>query len=303
MPTSLKQMGEFDFIKHLRKNAAVTNDVVLGIGDDAAVIKSSGNDLELLATDMLVANIHFNKKDLPQAIGRKALACNISDIAAMGGWPKAAVVSIGVPAGTAVKFLKAIFDGMNKCAKEYKVALVGGDTVRAKELVINVALTGRVAKRNLISRSGAEVGDQIFVTGPLGGSLKSGRHLSFKPRVIEAQFLCRNYKPHAMIDISDGLVADLQHILDESRVGAVLYEEKIPLNHKATLQGALYDGEDFELICTLSKTKAEQLLKDADKKKYDFACIGEIVAEGKGLHMATRKGNRQKLNVKGYRHF
>ena len=178
---------------------------------------------------------------------------------------------------------------------------MGGDTVASKGVVINVALLGEARRQDIVYRKGAKLGDGVFVTGPLGGSLASGRHLTFIPRVSEAQFLVRKCKPHAMIDISDGLVADLGHILEESRVGAVLEEKALPLNKGATLANALYDGEDFELLFTLPPATGKKQLAVISGRR--FYKIGTVVSQKAGLTMIDRQEQRRPLPRRGYTHF
>src|SRR5208283_3393668 len=150
--------------------------------------------------------------------------------------------------------------GMQRTAKAFDISIVGGDTIKSDKIVINVALLGLVEKRNLITRDGARAGDRIFVTGPLGGSFKSGRHLNFSPRLAQARFLVEKFKPSAMMDISDGLSGDLDHILKAGRVGARLDHASIPRHKGVSLSQALNDGEDFELLYMLSAAKARKLM-------------------------------------------
>src|SRR3989338_7822718 len=244
MFTKLSQIGEFGFINLLRKykgsGAAVVEGrkprggyghepyVVHGIGDDTAVVPLDAKRYLLFTTDMLMVGVHFTRTAPARAIGRKALACSISDIAAMGGLPRYAVVSLGVPGNLSWDFVRDLYKGMDTLARQFGVAIVGGDTIKSEKIVINVSLTGEVSKKDVVYRRGAREGDQIFVTGPFGKSLSTGRHLKFTPRVTEARYLIRHAKPTSMIDISDGLAADLGHILEESKVVAILEENEIP---------------------------------------------------------------------------
>jgi thiamine-monophosphate kinase len=235
-------------------------------------------------------------------IGHKAIASSISDIAAMGGIPKFALVSLGAPASAPWAVISQISKGIQRTAKKFHVEIVGGDTIEAKKIIINVALTGEAKHNEVVYRGGARAGDQIFVTGPLGGSLASGRHLRFCPRIAESRYLVKKCKPTAMIDISDGLVADLGHILRESRVGAVIEQDLIPRNPDAALGDALYDGEDFELLFTVSPSKARDLTRSRTGK-YRFYRIGQIIAGNRDLRIKTSSGRLKKVNIKGYTHF
>jgi thiamine-monophosphate kinase len=229
----------------------------------------------------------------PQAIGHKALACSISDIAAMGGYPTFAVVSIGIPKNLPVRFIKEVYQGIGRTARAFNVSIVGGDTIKTDKIVINVALLGLVKKKDLVTREGAKAGDWIFVTGPLGGSFKSGRHLNFTPRLAQARFLVENFKPNAMMDISDGLSGDLNHILKASRVGACLDQASIPRQRRVSLSQALNDGEDFELLFTLSPKSAGSLMDwQAVHKSFYFYPIGTISADVK-----------ERIDPKSYSHF
>ena len=289
----ISQLGEFGLIDALKKFAPVSKAVIKGIGDDAAVLPYNKNKYLLLTTDMLAEDAHFTRRMPPQAIGHKALACNISDIAAMGGWPTFAVVSIGVPKNLSVSFIKEVYKGIQRTAKAFNVSIVGGDTIKTDKIVINVALLGLVEKKYLVTRDGAKAGDWIFVTGPLGGSLKSGRHLNFTPRLAQARFLVENFKPNAMMDISDGLAGDLNHILKASKVGARLDHASIPRHKGVSLSQALNDGEDFELLFTLSPIKAvRSWIGRPSKRSFYFYPIGTITANVK-----------EKIDSKSFTHF
>lgn len=296
MSLRLSQLGEFGLIDLLKKYQGSGAAVIKGIGDDTAVVPLDKKRYLLLTTDMLMEGVHFKRSAPSAAIGHKALACSISDIAAMGGVPRYALVSLGVPGNLPWAFVRDLYKGMDALAREFGVAIVGGDTIKSKKIVINVVLTGEVNKMEVVYRKGARPGDVIFVTGPLGKSLSTGRHLKFTPQLKESQYLVRHAKPTAMIDISDGLAADLGHILEESKVGAVLEERRIPRRAGASLHQALYDGEDFELLFTVPPPKAAAL-------KGRFYPIGEIVPQTQGLTLRDADGKRKKIAPRGYTHF
>lgn len=251
--------GEFEWIRDLRRRVPAGEGVVVGIGDDAAVLRTPpGRDL-LLTTDLLVEGVDFVLDGLdPADLGWKALAVSVSDIAAMGGTPAHAVVSAAFRPGQTGAFADAVLDGLLRCAAACGVALVGGDTSGTPgPVVLNVALTGHVAAGRAVLRSGARPGDAICVTGALGGSIL-GRHLRPIPRQEAAAALVQGEGVHAMIDLSDGLSSDLGHVLDASGVGAEVWDDRIPVHADAVrlaerdgvpaLQHALDDGEDFELL-------------------------------------------------------
>ncbi|MDP8264108.1 MAG: thiamine-phosphate kinase [Candidatus Aceula lacicola] len=297
---SLKKIGEFGLIGTIKKSAHIEKEVIKGIGDDTAVLPLDKKRNLLLTTDMLVEGVHFSVKENRKLVGRKALAVSISDIAAMGGVPKFAVVSIGIPNSACERGIKDIYEGLSRIAKEFGVSVVGGDTVQSKKLVINVALTGESGKKDIVLRSGAKPDDVVFVTGALGQSLKTKKHLKFIPRLAHAQYLVKCFKPSAMIDISDGLSSDLAHVLNESKVGAVIDEKAIPRAKGATVAQALSDGEDFELVFTLPKKEAEFFRRQKKFKVYE---IGIIVQKKKGFMLRDSKGKLNKIIRKGYGHF
>ncbi len=237
-----------------------------------------------------------------QWIGWKALAANISDIAAMGGEPLCAVVSLGLPPTTPIAFVDALYDGLARCARRYGVAIVGGDTVRAARVTIDVAILGAVDRRHLALRSGARVGDALFVTGRLGGSLASGRHARFTPRVREARQLVRRIRVHAMMDLSDGLASDLWQMSRASRVVLRVEAARIPVSRAGrTVAHALNDGEDFELLFAVGPRDVPRVPRRIG------ACpvtrIGSAVGRGVRAELLQPDGRISVLVPAGFRHF
>ena len=309
-------MNEFELIARLTKTLPTNETVVTGAGDDCAVLDLGvPGKLILFKTDAVVEGVHFYKETPPEKIGRKALARGLSDIAAMAGTPTAALVTLALPKDFDAKFAAKIYDGLNALAEKTGVAVVGGETTTNPErILISIALLGTVPRGKQILRSGAKVGDAIFVTGELGGTLAS-RHLDFEPRLAEARWLAEHFQLHALMDLSDGLAGDLQHILNASKVGAVLLKSALPVSRAAKLQAkesssakpvvlaALTDGEDFELVFTVASKDAVKLL-DAWKKRFPslkLSCIGKTVA-GDGILLRDKSGSH-KLNTHGYVHF
>jgi thiamine-monophosphate kinase len=314
---TIRGIGELGLIKRLSGHIRCDRSVVKGIGDDTAVIKWTGDKYLLFTCDMLIEDVHFwfrgakplreakfLKRATPYQIGHKALARNISDIAAMGGVPKYALVSIGLDPNMSVSFADGILDGINDLARKFKINIVGGDTSRSGKLVIDVSLIGEVEKRNMVLRSGAREGDAIFVSGFLGGSIK-GKHLDFTPRLNEARALVRNFKVNSMIDISDGLLLDLWRILDASSTGALIYEDLIPVSAQAdSFKEAVTDGEDFELLFTIAPKEAERFMKSyLLKLKTPVSLIGEITREGCGLRLIGADWKERRIAKKGFLHF
>ena len=309
-------MNEFELIHRLTRELPTNESVVVGAGDDCAVVDAGAKEnLLLFKTDAVVEGVHFTKETPPEKIGRKALARCLSDIAAMAGTPTAAVITIGLPKTFEPTFVEKIYDGLNVLARQHGVAVVGGETTNNPGgILISVAMVGSVPREKVLRRSGAKAGDAIFVTGELGGSL-AGKHLDFEPRLAEARWLAENFSIHAMMDISDGLAGDLRHILRASNVGAELLKATIPISQAAKKIGkkgdaakpafvaALTDGEDFELLFTVASNDAVPLL-DAWKKKFPdirLSCIGKIVT-GEGITLRDETGVRP-LAAHGYVHF
>ena len=309
-------MNEFELIARLTRSLPTNDSVVVGAGDDCAVLECGDPLRQLLfKTDAVVEGIHFTNETPPEKIGRKALARCLSDIAAMAGTPSAAVVTIALPKNYSPEFVEKIYSGMNALAAQHGVAIVGGETTTNPERVlISISLTGFVPRGKAVLRSGAKVGDAIFVTGELGGSL-AGKHLDFEPRLAEARWLAENFSIHAMMDVSDGLAGDLPHILRASGVGAELLKSAVPISRaakenskrgdaaKPAFVAALTDGEDFELVFTVASQKAVPVL-DAWKKKFPdvkLSCIGRIIT-GEGIRLRDKTGIRP-FTAHGYVHF
>ncbi|PWU17694.1 MAG: thiamine-monophosphate kinase [Verrucomicrobia bacterium] len=313
-------MTEFDLISLLTRSLPGNPSVLVGAGDDCAVLDLGVPDRHILfKTDAVVEGVHFTPDTPPEQIGHKALGRCLSDIAAMAGTPTAALITMALPRPFEPRFIEAIYSGMNVLAKRHDVAIVGGETTTNPErLLISVALLGWVGRAKAVLRSGAQSGDAIFVIGELGGSL-AGKHLTFEPRLAEAHWLSDNVAIHAMLDISDGLAGDLRHILKASHKGAELLASSIPISRQARLASsssstsrssskppllaALTDGEDFELLFTVSSPDAVPLL-DAWKKQFPdlrLTCIGKIT-DTEGIQIRDKQGLRI-LKEKGYEHF
>jgi thiamine-monophosphate kinase len=243
----------------------------------------------------------------PRAVGRKAIAVNLSDMAAMAGRPIAAVASVALPRQGGRRLAEELYLGLREIAEDFQTAIVGGDTNSWDgPLVISVTVIGEATGRGPVRRSGARPGDLLLVTGPLGGSIR-GKHLTFTPRVREAIQLHSIVSLHAMIDISDGLAADLNHICVESGCGAVLHADQIPISAdaqamqdgKSPLDHALSDGEDFELIFAVDEKDARQLLESQPVSGITLVHLGECVEQGLSIE---QNGIHRSLEPRGYEH-
>ncbi len=324
----LKEIGEFGLIERISARVRRENGVRIGIGDDAAAFEPTAGLISLVTTDMLVEGIHFDLSLCePASLGKKALAVNLSDIAAMGGIPRHFLLSLAVPNHINVEFLDAFVEGMLEMGDRFGVTLIGGDTSSVKAgLVISVTMIGEQSPGLIISRSGASPGDLIFVTGTIGDAalglamLKAGvregpaiaRHLDPLPRVREGMMLAEASIPTAMIDISDGLLADLGHILELSRVGARLhlkelplsdeYRDKQPLFSKDIFAFPLSGGEDYELLFTTPPAKVPLIKSVAEKTGTTVRTIGEISSSA-GLSLLAPDGSEYQPERRGYDHF
>lgn len=301
--------SEFDLIDWIRRRTPENPRIQLGIGDDCAAIKLLSNEC-LLTVDQVVEGIHFDLASAsPEQIGRKAIARALSDIAAMAALPAAAAASMLLPEKRGMDSAKRIYSGMRTLADEFDAPITGGDvSVGGERLVISVTVIGEPRGERLLTRAGAKPNDIIFVTGDLGGS-SAGKHLTFTPRIREAREIVRTLKPTAMIDISDGLAADLGHILKESGVGAIIESEAIPISragyktaaasNSAPLENALYDGEDYELLFCVSEEIAQQA-PAALSNGIRLNQIGAITRE-KNFYLKTGHSERT-LKTQGWKH-
>jgi thiamine-monophosphate kinase len=297
----VNKIGEFGLIERIKKFVKTDSSVVKGIGDDCAVLGFSADKYLLFTCDMIVEGVDFTRRDAPYFIGRKAIASSISDIAACGGQPHCCLVSLGMPKKTSVETIDKIYKGIIFFSRKYNINIVGGDISRSEKIIIDVSMLGIVEKKYLALRNGAKRGDIVFVTGELGGSFLNKHHLEFIPRLKEARFLVKHFKINSMIDISDGLAQDLGHILSQSNAGAVIYEDLIPVSKQARgLDDALYMGEDFELLFTMSQDEANRLLK---KNPYRFKPIGKIVVKEYGARLKDNNGNEKIMRPRGFTHF
>ncbi|MEO1857297.1 MAG: thiamine-phosphate kinase [Rubritalea sp.] len=260
----LSDSSEDPLINRITDRLVQRDDVLVGPGDDCAVVTLPSGDLQLLKTDCVVEGVHYNPDENAERVGWKAIARVVSDIASMGGTPHAFVVTLVLTPDTAVEWLDALYIGMQKCAETFRLSIVGGETSSSPNgsaNVISVAGTGHVHPSRLVLRCTGKVGDAIFVTGRLGGSL-SGKHLDFTPRIQPAQWLVKNFKPNAMMDLSDGLAKDLPRMANTSGVSYAVDRSAIPCSDNCTITQALSDGEDYELLFTLSPELVGQLESD-----------------------------------------
>ena len=308
--------GEFALIDLISRRKKDKN-VLVGVGDDTAVIKYNKKYVLLWTTDMLVEGDHFNLKwSTSQQIGKKAMEINVSDIASMGGLPKYALISISLPDDTQVEFIDQLYKGMRNVCKKYDFEIVGGNTTHGQRIVIDISLIGMAEKKRLCLRSNAKVGDLICVTGYLGKSavgletLRAGLkgnvkdHLEPECRLNEARVISKY--ANAMIDVSDGLASEVNHICKRSNVGAKVVKEKIPISKntfklanklgKDAYGFALDGGEDFELVFTIPERKLDKI-----KVKCPVTVVGRIVEKRKGIYLID-KGKKTPLEG-GYDHF
>ena len=297
-------MSEFGFVRWMQKTVKPSKEVICGIGDDAAVYRVPQGKHQLMTTDVIVEDVDFVRSRItPERIGRKALAINLSDIAAMGGIPRSAVITLIFPRRMKLADMKRLFSGMKKLADQFHVSLIGGDLSRGPSLICSVTVVGEADPSNIVYRSGAKVGDFIGVTGSLGGSIL-GHHADFVPRIKEGLCLAR-CGASSMIDVSDGLIQDLNHLTERSHLGYTLDLNVVPVSQSArqcarknklpALRHALCDGEDFELLFTIPSDRVKELLRVWKRKfKTKLTLIGKIT---KG----SRYPNPQ--DYSGFRHF
>jgi thiamine-monophosphate kinase len=308
MSSSTTSVDEAGLIDWMRRNAPRGNGVRIGIGDDAALVRADG-DL-LVTTDMLLDGVHFVwGKDRPEDVGWKAMACNLSDVAAMGGRPAYAVAAVAFPRGTSARSARALHRGMLRAAARFGVRVVGGDTNASLcGVVVCVTLLGHPPPRP-VTRAGARVGDAVYVTGALGGSIL-GRHLRFVPRVEEGCEIARRWRVRAMMDVTDGLLLDASRLAHASGVGVAIDGRRVPISaaarrlarrtKKTALEHALHDGEDFELLFAIAPENAARLERGKSFSTR-LTRVGEIVP--RGLFLIDERGRANSARPGGFDHF
>ena len=292
--------GEFEFLDWVASQQKASPFVLVPPGDDLAALKWPADDLLLVGVDQVLDGVHFDSKvHSPRQIGRKAMNRNLSDCAAMACLPAAAVATVAAPKGVGVEYLRELFLGLRDAADPWSCPVVGGDTGSWDgKLVVTVTILGRSAGVTPLTRSGARVGDGVFVTGPLGGSIL-GRHLNFSPRIELARQLGARGAATSMIDLSDGLSRDVRHLCRQSGVGVVINADRVPVHEDAhalfrrdrrsPLEHALHDGEDYELLFTGPMTVAPLTF-----------CVGVVVPEP-GVWLESQSG-RVPLEPSGWEH-
>jgi thiamine-monophosphate kinase len=309
---TLSDIGEHSAIQRLTSFLHAGDDILVGAGDDCAVIRPSSSSDEdwVLTADPVVEGFHFKSTDDPRLIGRKAIGRTLSDIAAMGARPRWSLIDVVAPGDTAVEKLEMVYDGARKISDTFGLKIVGGDLSEGRGLEIHVLAIGSLPRGKALLRSGAVPGDSVFVTGELGGSA-AGRHFTFEPRVQEGEFI-RDWATSA-IDLSDGLASDLRHVLDASNVGASIDLAEIPVSKAAealasddnALQHALKDGEDFELLFTVPGQSSAEFLS---RWKQSFLTpalsrIGIITDRVSELQAVNASAERLDIEGWGFRHF
>jgi thiamine-monophosphate kinase len=309
---TLGQLGELEIIRRLTQGLPTRGDVLVGTGDDCAVVASGDPARDvLLKADAVIEGRHFTRETPPEKIGRKALGRVLSDIAAMGGEPAHVLVSLVAPPETPFARVQGVYQGAAALARTAGASLVGGGTASGPALELHVFATGTVPHGKALLRSTARAGDLVFVTGELGGS-GAGRHLDFEPRLAEGRWLRESGFATSAIDISDGLVSDLQHIADASQLGATILEDSVPVSAAARamrderepLDHALYDGEDFELLFTVP-AEARTAFEAQWSAMFAAPCfsIGYITPRHGKVCLLNRDGASVTLHGGGFDHF
>ncbi|WP_163336700.1 thiamine-phosphate kinase [Desulfopila sp. IMCC35008] len=330
-------MRELELIKHIiSRQSGQHPDLSCGIGDDCAVFNANLGEELLVTTDMLVENVHFDPSwHPPYLLGRKAISVNISDIAAMAGSPRFALLSIGMNHRFNNAWVKDFMDGVFSQLNFFGCTLIGGDTVKSDKLVFSVTIIGAAPKGNAIRRDGARSGDRVFVSGPLGSAAAGlqlfldrdisindyssslwptlvRKHLDPTPRVRLAKLLGKNGSVTSMQDISDGIATDLSHICTAGRVKATLYSNRLPADKELyemcrekgmdAVQLQLCGGEDYELVFTVKKEAVEKLRTEfRDQHRFQLYEIG-VIEEGEGVYLQREVGEPQLISYQGYEH-
>lgn len=337
MKNELERLGEFGLIARLTRLCPTTSPQVrLGVGDDAAVVRPRPNTELLVTTDVLVEGVDFDRADTPfDRLGEKALAANLSDIAAMGGRPAVFFVSLSLPSRAAVREAEALYRGLGRCARRYGVTLGGGDVSAAPCWSVAVTVLGEVARGRALTRAGARAGDVLCVTGTLGDSMAGlallqrrgrlprgvarssarrliDRHQRPVPRLVIGQRLAEQGLATAAIDLSDGLAADVRHLCEASEVGVEIDLSALPMStalrqyaeavRRDPIGCALGGGEDFELLVAIPPKHLARAQRLADRAA-PLTVIGRVTSARQGLRVIDATGQRRPLPVLGYEHF
>lgn len=310
---NLRDIGENQLLRKILPLLPQRPDVLVGPGDDCAVVRVDGSaDDWLFATDPVIERRHFLPETPARLVGRKAIARAVSDIAAMGGTPLWILVNLVAPAATPLARIRGLYAGLIAAAKKWDLAILGGDTAEGDTLELHITGVGRLPRGCAVLRSGARTGDLVYVTGTLGGAYLPGcrHHLTFEPRLEAGRFLAEKKFATAMMDLSDGLAADLPRLLDASKRGVRLDAAAIPLSRAARqtshpLHHALCDGEDFELLFTVAPATRARF-ETAWKKKFPrlpATGIGTILANPRQRLLQLSDGSSTPLRAGGYQHF
>jgi thiamine-monophosphate kinase len=302
VPLTLATLGEDALVERLVGLLPVAGEAVVeGPGDDCAIVAgASSGDWSLLKADAVVEGVHFVAGEAMARVGWKALCRAISDVAAMGGLPLHALVSVTAAPETPWTRLRDLYRGLAKAARAYEVAVVGGETTHSNgPLVCSVFLTGRVEPGRCVRRSGGRPGDVLLVTGRLGGSFQSGHHLDFKPRLAEARWLTAHFLPNAMMDLSDGLAKDGPRLARASGCGLELEPSAVPRRRGCSVESACAEGEDFELLLAVCPDQVDGVLKEWKRAfpRVPLTRVGRLLEAGEGLRPCAI------FNLRGYDHF
>ena len=269
----LRDIGEDRLLGPLLSRLSLGKEVVNGPGDDCAVVETRDHrNLLVLKTDCVVAGVHFLPTANALHVGWKAMMRPLSDFAATSAVPQFALITLIAPEKTKVEWVERLYRGLSRAAKRFKVSIVGGEmSGTAGPVAISVSVVGFVERNRCVSRRGGKAGDDLFVTGRLGGALKQ-KHLQFVPRIVESRWLTRNFPIHAMMDLSDGLGADLPRLAKASRVGFAIEMENLPLARGAKIDNAISEGEDYELLFAISPRERNSPVAELAEKISEDCC-------------------------------
>ena len=293
----LRDIGEDRLLDRLLSRLSLGKEVLNGPGDDCALVETRDHqNLLVLKADCVVAGVHFLPTANALHVGWKAMMRPLSDFAATSAVPQSALITLIAPDKTKVEWVERLYRGLSRAAKRFKVSIVGGEMSRtAGPVAISVSVVGFVERNRSVSRRGGKAGDDLFVTGRLGGALKQ-KHLQFVPRIVESRWLTRNFPIHAMMDLSDGLGADLPRLAKASRVGFAIELESLPLARGAKIDNAISEGEDYELLFAISRRERNRLLRSWQKR------FPRLLLTRIGSFSRRSTGNLQPL-PRGYTHF